>query len=225
MLKEVTRGLIRENPIFIIVLGLCPTLAVSTQVVNALGMSAGVIFVLLGSNIFVSLLKGFIPERIRIPCYIVIIASFVTMVDLFMQAFAPSLSKSLGVFVQLIVVNCIILGRAEAFASKNSLSASVTDAVGMGLGFTFGLTLIALVREVLGAGRITLFALPAIGFDGVIEIPGLVLSPIRVMTLAPGALLVMGFLKALFDWLGARSKAREEAAEAARRVQVERSIA
>jgi electron transport complex protein RnfE len=225
MLREFTKGLIRENPVFIIVLGLCPALAVSTQVVNALGMGAGVIFVLLGSNIFVSLLKDFIPERVRIPSYIVIIASFVTIVDLVMQAYAPALSKSLGVFVQLIVVNCIILGRAEAFANKNTLSRSVLDALGMGIGFTFGLTLIALIREVLGAGTITLFALPGVGFDGVITIPGLSQSPARVMTLAAGALLVMGYLKALFDWLGSRAEQEEEEEPAADSEQSERSIA
>ena len=197
MIQEFTKGIFKENPIFVIVLGLCPALAVSTQVVNALGMGAGVIFVLLGSNIFVSLLKNFIPEKVRIPSYIVIIASFVTIVDLAMKAYVPSLSKSLGVFVQLIVVNCVILGRAEAFASKSTLKASVLDALGMGVGFTLGLTLIALVREVFGAGTITLFALG--GFDGTIEIPGLVDSPARVVGLAAGALLVVGYLKAVFD--------------------------
>ena len=204
MIREFTKGIFRENPIFVIVLGLCPALAVSTQVVNALGMGAGVIFVMLGSNIFVSLLKDFIPEKVRIPSYIVIIASFVTIVDLSMKAYVPSLSKSLGVFVQLIVVNCIILGRAEAFASKNTLKASVLDALGMGLGFTFGLTLIALVREVFGAGTITLFALG--GFDGTIEIPGLVDSPARVFGLSAGALLVVGYLKAVFDSALERSR-------------------
>lgn len=204
MIREFTKGIFRENPIFVIVLGLCPALAVSTQVVNALGMGAGVIFVMLGSNIFVSLLKDFIPEKVRIPSYIVIIASFVTIVDLSMKAYVPSLSKSLGVFVQLIVVNCIILGRAEAFASKNTLKASVLDALGMGIGFTFGLTLIALVREVFGAGTITLFALG--GFDGTIEIPGLVDSPARVVGLSAGALLVVGYLKAVFDSALERSK-------------------
>ena len=208
--REFTKGIFRENPIFIIVLGLCPTLAVSTQVVNALGMGAGVIFVLLGSNVFVSLLKDFIPERIRIPSYIVIIASFVTIVDLVMQAWAPDLSKSLGVFVQLIVVNCIILGRAEAFANKNSLGRSVVDALGMGVGFTLGLLLISLIREVFGAGTITLFAVG--GFDGVIRIPGLSSYPARVMALAAGALLVMGYLKAFFNWLEMRRKERQEGA-------------
>jgi electron transport complex protein RnfE len=207
MYSEFSKGIFKENPIFIILLGLCPTLAVSTQVVNALGMGAGVIFVLLGSEIFVSLLKDFIPERIRIPSFIVIIASFVTIVDLVMQAYAPSLSKSLGVFVQLIVVNCIILGRAEAFASKRRLGESLLDALGMGVGFTLGLLLISAIREIFGAGTITLFAIGS--FDGVIRIPGLASQPARVLALAPGALLVIGFLKAMFNWLEMRKEARE----------------
>ena len=199
MVEEFTKGLFKQNPIFVIVLGLCPTLAVSTQVVNALGMGAGVVFVLLGSNLFVSLLKDFIPEKVRIPCYVVIIASFVTIVDLVMQAFAPALSKNLGVFVQLIVVNCIILGRAEAFARYNTIGRSLLDALGMGVGFTLGLLLISLIREVLGAGTITIIAIG--GFDGVISIPWLSSNPARIMALATGALLVMGYLKALFNWL------------------------
>jgi electron transport complex protein RnfE len=202
LLGEFTKGIFRENPILIILLGLCPTLAVSTQVVNALGMGAGVIFVLLGSNIFVSLLKDFIPEKIRIPSYIVIIASFVTIVDLVMQGYTPSLSKSLGVFVKLIVVNCIILGRAEAFASKNTLRRSVADALGMGIGFTLGLLLISLIREVLGAGTITVF--PIGNFSGQISIPWLSSFPARVVGLSSGALLVIGYLKAFFNWLEMR---------------------
>ena len=201
-MSTLTKGIIRENPIFILMLGLCPSLAVSTQVVNALGMSAGTIFVLIGSNIMVSLLKDFIPDEIHIPAYIVIIATFVTLVDLLMQAYAPGLSKSLGVFVQLIVVNCIILGRAEAFASKNSVKDSIMDALSMGLGFFFGLTLISLIREVFGAGTITLF--PMGSFDGVIEIPGLVNAPVRIISLSAGALLVVGYLKAMFNWLSSR---------------------
>jgi len=207
-MSDLAKGFIRENPIFILMLGLCPALAVSTQVVNALGMSAGTVFVLLGSNIMVSLLKNFIPDEIHIPAYIVIIASFVTLVDLLMQAYAPGLSKSLGVFVELIVVNCIILGRAEAFASKNSVKDSIADALSMGFGFFFGLTLIALIRELFGAGTITLF--PVGNFDGVIEIPGLVSAPVRILSLSAGALLVVGYLKAMFNWLSSRP-AKEEA--------------
>ena len=134
MIKEFTKGLLKENPIFIIVLGLCPALGVSTKVVNALGMGAGVIFVLLCSNILVSLLKDFIPDKVRIPSYIVIIASFVTIVEMVMQAYSPALYKNLGVFVPLIVVNCVILGRAEAFANKNKVLPSILDALGMGIG-------------------------------------------------------------------------------------------
>lgn len=199
MLKDFTKGLIKENPVFIIVLGLCPALGVSTKVVNSLGMGAGVIFVLLGSNIFVSLLKNFIPDKVRIPAYIVIIASFVTIVEMVMEAFLPVLYNSLGVFVPLIVVNCVILGRAEAFANKNTIKSSILDALGMGLGFTLALVIIAMVREVFGLGTITLF--PMGNFNGIIEIPGLVDSPVRVFGLAAGALLVMGFLKALFNWI------------------------
>lgn len=201
-MSTLTKGIIRENPIFILMLGLCPSLAVSTQVINALGMSAGTIFVLLGSNIMVALLKDFIPDEIHIPAYIVIIATFVTLVDLLMQAYAPGLSKSLGVFVQLIVVNCIILGRAEAFASKNTVKDSIMDALSMGLGFFFGLTLISLIREVFGAGTITLF--PVGSFSGVIEVPGLVSAPVRIISLSAGALLVVGYLKAMFNWLSSR---------------------
>ncbi len=204
MVEEFTKGIIKENPILVILLGLCPALAVSTQVVNALGMGAGVIFVLLGSNFFVSVLKDFIPQKVRIPSYIVIIASFVTIVDLTMQAFAPSLSDSLGVFVQLIVVNCVILGRAEAFANKNTLSRSILDALGMGIGFTLGLFIISFIREVFGAGTITLFAIG--NFDGVIEIPLIYQAPARVIALSTGALLVVGYLVAFFNWMEAKKE-------------------
>lgn len=200
MIREFTKGLFKENPIFVVLLGLCPALGVSTKVINALGMGAGVLFVLVGSNIFVSLLKGFIPEKVRIPAYIVIIASFVTIVEMVMQAYAPDLYNSLGVFVPLIVVNCIILGRAEAFASKNKLMPSVMDALGMGLGFTLGLIAISLVREFFGNGTITIFPLASLGFDGIIRIPLIYQSPARIMTLAAGALLVIGYLKALLNY-------------------------
>ncbi len=204
MNKEFTKGILRDNPIFVLLLGLCPALGVSSMVVNALGMSAGVLFVMLGSNIFVSLLKNFIPAKARIPSYIVIIASFVTIVQMVMEAFAPALFSSLGVFVPLIVVNCIILGRAEAFASKNTLKDSVLDALGMSIGFALGLTLIALVREVLGSGTITLFAMGS--FDGVINIPLISQAPMRVFSLSAGALLVMGLLKAFFNWYSAQKR-------------------
>ncbi|MBN1525582.1 MAG: electron transport complex subunit E [Spirochaetales bacterium] len=200
-IKEFTKGLFRENPTFVIMLGLCPTLAVSNQVVNAIGMSAAVLFVLLGSNIIISLLKNFIPDKVRIPSYIIVIASFVTIVDLVMQAFIPPLSESLGVFVPLIVVNCIILGRAEGFANRHPVSSSILDALGMGLGFAMGLTLIALFREILGAGMITLFPLPFDFIDekGQIFIPALRDAPAGVFIAPAGALLVIGLLKAFFN--------------------------
>ena len=196
-MKEFTKGIFKENPIFIIALGLCPALGTSTMVMNALGMGAGVIFVLVCSNIMVSLLKNFIPDTVRIPAYIVVIASFVTIVEMMMQAYAPALYGALGVFVPLIVVNCVILGRAEAFANKNKVFPSILDALGMGIGFTLGLLLIALVREVLGAGTITL---PGC----VITIPGLSSAPARVIGFAAGALFVLGYLKAFFNWYTSR---------------------
>ena len=204
LFNEFTKGILKENPLFIIMLGLCPTLGVSTQVANALGMSAGVLFVILGSNIFISLLKDFIPDKVRIPAYVVIIASFVTMVEMTMQAFMPPLYKNLGVYVPLIVVNCIILGRAEAFAKFNGVGRSVLDALGMGIGFALSILLISLIREVFGAGTITIF--PIGNFDGVIRIPGLSSSPARVIGVASGALLLMGYLKGFFNWLSLRKK-------------------
>ena len=193
MIKEFTKGLFKENPIFVIALGLCPTLATSTMVINALGMGAGVIFVLVCSNIFISLLKNFIPDNVRIPAYIVVIASFVTIVQMVMEAYAPALYAALGVFVPLIVVNCIILGRAEAFANKNKVLPSILDGLGMGVGFT----LIALIREVLGSGTITL---PGC----VITVPVISIAPMRVIAFPAGALLVLGLLKAFFQYKESR---------------------
>ena len=204
--KELTKGIFKENPVFVIVLGLCPTLGVSTQVSNALGMSAGVLFVLLFSNLLISALRNFIPDSIHIPAYVVIIASLVTIIEMVMHAFVPAVYSALGVYLPLIVVNCIILGRAKAFAARNTVLDSVLDAIGMAIGFALGLTLIAVIRELLGSGTITLFAVG--NFDGVIRIPWFYNNPIRVMSLAPGALLLMGYLKAFFDWTGARKKDR-----------------
>ena len=206
-MKELTKGIFKENPTFIIMLGMCPTLGVSTQVSNAIGMGASVIFVLTCSNIFISLLRKVIPESVRIPCYIVIIASFVTIVEMVLHAFVPSVYEALGVYLPLIVVNCIILGRAEAFAGKNGVLDSALDGIGMGIGFTLSLSLIAFIRETLGAGTITLF--PIGSFSGVITVPGLSESPVRVLTLAAGALLLMGYLKAFFQWKTARSNGGE----------------
>lgn len=194
LIKEFTKGITIENPTFGLVLGLCPTLAVSTSVVNALGMGAAATFVLLGSNIIISAVRRVIPDQIRIPCYIVIIATFVTIVELIMKAFLPVLNAALGIFVPLIVVNCIVLGRAEAFASKNNISHSIADALGMGLGFTLALCIIASIREILGSGKFLGFSLVQ-GFE-----------PAIMMVLAPGALLTMGLLIGLVNYWHLRNK-------------------
>ncbi len=203
-MKELTKGLFKENPTFIIMLGMCPTLGVSTQVSNAIGMGLSVIFVLTCSNVFISLCRRIIPDAVRIPCYIVIIASFVTIVEMVLHAYVPAIYEALGVYLPLIVVNCIILGRAEAFAGKNGVLDSALDGIGMGIGFTMSLSLIALIREVIGSGTITLF--PIGSFSGVITLPVISDSPVRVLTLAAGALLLMGYLKAFFQWKTARGK-------------------
>lgn len=181
-LKEFLKGLFKENPIFVIILGLCPALAVSTSVENALGMGVAVTFVLLFSNLIISSLRKTIPEKIRIPCFIVVIASFVTIVDLLMKGFFPLISRRLGIFVPLIVVNCIIMGRAEAYASKNPVFLSLLDGLGMGLGFALALVVISAVREVLGAGT----------FLGLLLAKGF--KPLTVMILPSGALLTLGLL-------------------------------
>lgn len=194
LLNEFTKGVFRENPIFVSMLGLCPALAVSDKVVNALGMGAGVFFVLVLSNIIISSLKSFIPDKVRIPVYIVIIASFVTIVDMLMQAYTPQLSKDLGVFVQLIVVNCVILGRAETYASKHSVIESVLDGLGMASGFTLGLSLIALFREVFGYGA----------FFTISIIP----SPAAILSKPAGAMLVVGLLMAGINLVSSAIKKR-----------------
>lgn len=152
--ENLTRGIIRENPIFVMLLGMCPTLGVTTSAANGLGMGIATLFVLILSNTAISAVKNIIPEKVRIPCYIVIAASFVTVVDMLMAAYLPALHARLGIFIPLIVVNCLILGRAEAFASKNNMLQSFYDAVGMGLGFTLALTLLGIIREILGAGSL-----------------------------------------------------------------------
>ena len=192
LLGVLIKGIWKENPTFRLVLGLCPTLAVSTTVVNGIGMGLAATFVLLGSNVFVSLVRGIIPEKVRIPCFVVIIATFVTIVDLFMKAYTPFLSRSLGMFIPLIVVNCIVLGRAEAFSSKEPLLRSIFDAIGMGLGFTWALVVISAIREVLGNGTIFGIYL-ARAFE-----------PSLFMILAPGALLTIGLLIGLINFMTAR---------------------
>ncbi len=184
-----SKGLLRENPILVLALGLCPTLAVSTSLKNAIGMGISATFVLVCSNVIISLLRHFIPSRVRIPCYIVIIATFVTIVELVMEAYLPALYKQLGIFVPLIVVNCIILGRAEAFASKNGVVSSFLDGLGMGIGFTLILSFIGMIREVLGAGKIW-------GYPIALDV-----VPILVFTLPPGALLVLGLMLAVKSYL------------------------
>lgn len=194
--KNFTQGIIVSNPVFVLLLGLCPTLAVSTSIDNAIGMTGAVMFVLVSSNILVALIRNWIPDSVRIPVFIVIIASFVTVADLLMKAYFPPLSKSLGIFVPLIVVNCIILGRAEAFASKNSISDSIADALGISTGFLLAIFIIALIRQVLGSGKLAFFGLFA--FD----IPGLSENPISIFILPMGAFLVIGLLLALLRHKG-----------------------
>ena len=189
-IKNLTRGIIKENPIFVLLLGMCPTLGVTTSGTNGLGMGLATMFVLVLSNCFISVLKNVIPDKVRIPAFIVIIASFVTIVQLLMEAYVPFLYEQLGLYIPLIVVNCIILGRAEAFASKNDLVDSLFDGIGMGLGFTLALTLLGLVRELLGAG--TVFGFNLFSIIGVQE-PKMML----VFILPPGAFLVLAYLIAV----------------------------
>lgn len=198
LIYEFKKGITIENPTFGLVLGLCPTLAVSTSVVNAIGMGIAATFVLLGSNIIISLVRKLIPAQIRIPCFIVIIATFVTINELLMKAYFPALSASLGIFVPLIVVNCIVLGRAEAFACKRPVLESIFDALGMGVGFSLALIIIASIREVLGAGKF-------LGFD---LIRGF--EPIAMIVLAPGALLTLGLLIGLVNYQHIKAKTGRE---------------
>ncbi|HON53027.1 MAG TPA: electron transport complex subunit E [Bacteroidales bacterium] len=183
----ITKGIIKENPVFVLLLGMCPTLAVTGSGINGFAMGAATMFVLILSNIVISGIKSTIPSKVRIPAYIVVIATFVTIVQLLMEAYTPSLHKQLGLFIPLIVVNCLILGRAEAFASKNNMFHSFLDGLGMGLGFTFGLTILGLVRELLGAG--TLFGINITGMQH----PKMML----VFILPPGAFIVLAYLVSL----------------------------
>lgn len=182
-----SKGFIKENPVFVLLLGMCPTLGVTSSAINGLGMGLATTFVLLMSNIVVSLVKKGIPDKVRIPAFIVIIATFVTVVELTMQAYLPSLFKSLGLFIPLIVVNCLVLGRAEAFASKNNVLSSMVDGLGMGLGFTFALVTLGGIREVLGSGKF---------FDLTIYPENYVTL---VFVLSPGAFIVLGYLIAALN--------------------------
>ncbi|MCB2208059.1 MAG: electron transport complex subunit E [Bacteroidetes bacterium] len=185
-LTNFTKGFIKENPVFVLLLGLCPTLGVTSTAINGLGMGLATTFVLVMSNLVVSIIKSMIPDKVRIPAFIVIIASFVTIVELTMQAYTPALFEALGLFIPLIVVNCIVLGRAEAFASKQSILSSIVDGLGMGLGFAFALTLLGGVRELLGSGNIFGFEL----LQGDLML---------VFVLAPGAFIALGYLIALMN--------------------------
>jgi electron transport complex protein RnfE len=182
------KGIIRENPVFVILLGLCPTLGVTSSAINGVGMGIATLFVLVMSNVVISLVKNLIPDKVRIPAFIVIIASFVTVVQLLMAAYTPALNDQLGLFIPLIVVNCIVLGRAEAFASRNTLWASTLDGLGMGIGFTFALTLLGSIRELLGS--LSIFGFKLLDADGML-----------VFVLAPGAFITLGFIIAVMTWM------------------------
>ncbi len=187
--KVFVNGLIKENPIFVLLLGMCPTLATTSSAINGMSMGLATMFVLVCSNAAISLLKNVIPDMVRIPAYIVVIATFVTIIEMLMNAYVPALADSLGIFIPLIVVNCIVLGRAESFASKNSVVSSIFDGLGIGLGFTFALSLLGAIRELLGTGKIFSLNIYPEQFGSLIFV------------LAPGAFIVLGFLIALFNKL------------------------
>jgi len=192
LINEFLKGIVKENPTFVLLLGLCPTLAVSVSIINGIGMGIAATFVLLGSNIIISLIKNIIPDRIRIPCFIVVIATFVTIAEMSMKAYSPALDRALGIYVPLIVVNCIVLGRAEAYAQKQTVINSLFDGLGMGVGFTLALILISGIRELLGSGKIlghTVFR----GFE-----------PAFVLGMPSGALLVIGLLLGFFNVVRSR---------------------
>ncbi len=191
--NNLTKGFFKENPVFVLLLGCCPTLATTTSAINGLSMGLATTFVLILSNMCISLLKNFIPNKVHIPCYIVVIASFVTVLQLLMQAYLPSIYETLGLFIPLIVVNCIVLGRAEAFACKNGIGASAIDGISMGLGYSMALTILGSIREILGSGSI--FGWKFISGDAIL-----------VFVLAPGAFIAMGYLIAVMNRLLKKSK-------------------
>lgn len=191
--NNLTKGFFKENPVFVLLLGCCPTLATTTSAINGLSMGLATTFVLILSNMCISLLKNFIPNKVHIPCYIVVIASFVTVVQLLMQAYLPSIYETLGLFIPLIVVNCIVLGRAEAYASKNGIGASAIDGISMGLGYSMALTILGSIREILGSGSI--FGWKFIEGDAIL-----------VFVLAPGAFIAMGYLIAIMNRMLKKTK-------------------
>ena len=215
--KILTNGILNENPVLRLVLGTCPTLAVTTMAANGIGMGLAATFVLLCSNMVISMLRNIIPGQVRIPCYITVIAGFVSVVQMIVKAFIPALDASLGVFLPLIVVNCIILGRAEMFASKNGIIDSALDGIGMGIGFTITLTIMGSIREILGAG--TWMS----GLDGLlpflpegfkIQVLPAAIDPFTIMTSAPGGFFVFGVLMAGATWLTTRPKKSVEGGKA-----------
>jgi Na+-translocating ferredoxin:NAD+ oxidoreductase subunit E len=187
-------GIFKENPVFVLLLGCCPTLGVTSSAINGIGMGAATAFVLVMSNLAIALLKNVIPDKVRIPAFIVIIAAFVTVVQLLMEAYTPALNEQLGLFIPLIVVNCIVLGRAEAFASRNTVTASMLDGVGMGIGFTLALTILGTIRELLGS--LSVFGVKLVDADGIL-----------IFILAPGAFITLGFLIAIMTWMKKRKPA------------------
>ena len=209
--KQLKDGLIYQNPVLVQVLGMCSTMAITTSVANGFGMGISVLIILTLSNIFISLLRKIIPNEVRIACYIVVIAGFVTIVDLCLQAFVPDIAESLGVFIPLIVVNCIILGRAEAFASKNSVAASAVDGICQGIGYTLVLICMCVVRELLGSGK---FGGGLLGGGGLGSAPGITIFPeefgIKILTMPVGGFLTLGALIALMQWAMAKSNAKKE---------------
>ena len=198
--QDFTKGLWKENPVLVLLLGMCPTLAVTTSAFNGLGMGLASTAVLVGSNIIISLIAGFIPKKVRIPSYIVVIATLVTLVDMFMAAYSPELHKALGIFIPLIVVNCIILGRAEAFASRNNVWRAFLDGLGIGLGFTLTLFVLGSVREIFGNGTLTLFQYQDLVIRWVVFYKEAI-NPVLVFILAPGAFITLGFLLAAKNYI------------------------
>lgn len=197
MKDNLLKGIVKENPVFVVMLGLCPTLGVTSSAINGVGMGVATLFVLTMSNAVIAMVKNVIPAKVRIPAYIVIIAAFVTVIDLLMAAYLPGLHEQLGLFIPLIVVNCIVLGRAEAFASRNTVGASTIDGLGMGLGFTYALTLLGFIRELLG--NLSVFGYKITDADGML-----------IFILAPGAFITLGFIIAFNKWLDLRRKKRPQ---------------
>ena len=197
-MKEITKGIIKENPVLVTLLGMCPTLAVTTMAVNGIGMGLATTFVLLGANIVISLLKNFIPKAVRLPSFIVVIAGFVTIVDFLLKAYIPDLHSALGIFLPLITVNCIILGRAEVFASKNSVGKSVLDAIGMGIGFTLALFIMGSLREIFGAGAWMGISIPVVNSN-----------PMLIFIMPAGGFFVLGVVIAVVNKIANRKPPKE----------------